>query len=175
MLDRPAKLDLLRRAYTNARDMSDDPSTQNGSVLVPRGGMSGPLVYGANLLPKGSKAKPEDVALWSKKFKYRVMGHAERVAIYRAARDCVPTNDATLVCPWFACTDCAKAIIEAGIVHVIGHQQMRNKLHPTWMEEIEFADKMLDAAGVDREYIDADLFDSDPAHAVLFQGELWIP
>jgi hypothetical protein len=52
---------------------------------------------------------------------------------------------------------------------------MRDKLHPTWMDEIEEADVMLDQAGVRREYLDADLFDSDPAFSVLFRGELWIP
>lgn len=174
MLDINTKRDLMRRAYLNAR-MSDDPSTQNGSVLVPKNYPSSPLIYGANLLPKGLKATKEEVASWPKEKKYRWIGHAERVAIYRAAMQGIPTNGATLVCPWFACTDCAKAIIEAGIYHVIGHQEMRDKLHPTWMEEIHVADDMLDRAGVTREYLQGSLFDDDPTKGILFRGIKWIP
>ena len=167
-------LDYLRRAYINARDMSDDASTQNGSVLVPKQNPEN-LVYGANKLPRGIKIPREVIASWSKARKYRWMCHAERVAIDTAAFRGVATEGATLYCPWFACTYCARAIIESGITRVVGHEQMRHKLHPTWMEEIEEANVMLDKAGVRREYLDADLFDSDHRYAVLFRGKLWIP
>ena len=178
-MNRPADqctdLDFLRRAYINARDMSDDPATQNGSVLVPKRYPEHMMVYGANKLPRGIKIPKETIASWPKAQKYRWMCHAERASIDMAACRGVPTFEATLYCPWFACTDCARAIIESGITRVVGHKQIRDKLHPTRMEEIEEADVMLDQAGVQREYLDADLFDSDPAYAVLFRGELWIP
>jgi deoxycytidylate deaminase len=167
--------DYLRRAYINARDMSDDPSTQNGSVLVPAGYPEHNLVYGANKLPRGIKIPLEVIATWPKEKKYRWMCHAEVVVIDLAALCGVSTFGATLIVPWFACMPCGRSIIEAGISRVVGHKQMRDKLHPTWMDEIEEADAMLDAAGVQRHYIDADLFDSDPAYAVLFRDELWIP
>jgi dCMP deaminase len=168
--------DYLRRAYINARDMSDDPSTQNGSVLAPAKYPEHRLVYGANKLPRGiSIPKKVITTLWTSAAKYRWMCHAEAVAIHRAAFLGVSTEGATLFCPWFACMPCARAIVESGITRIVGHKQMRDKLHPTWMDEIEEADTMLDAAGVQRHYIDADLFDSDPAYAVLFRDELWIP
>jgi dCMP deaminase len=174
-VDQWTDLDYLRRAYINARDLSDDPSTQNGAVLAPKRYPESQLVYGANRLPRGINIPKEVIATWPKKKKYRWMSHAERNVIHLAGLRGTPTHEATLFCPWFACTDCARAIIDAGITRVVGHKQMRDKLHPTWMDEIEEADVMLDQAGVRREYLDADLFDSDPAFSVLFRGELWIP
>ncbi len=168
-------LNYLRRAYTNARTMSDDPSTQNGAVLVPRHNRATDYVYGANMLPRGIKIPKKVIAAWTKEQKRRWMCHAERVVIHKAALRGIPTEGATLYCPWFACMDCARAIIESGITRVIGHEQMRRKIHPAWIEEIEEAGVMLDRAGVRREYLDADLFDSDPHEAVLFRGKLWIP
>jgi dCMP deaminase len=179
-IDQWTDADFLRAAYTNARDQSDDPSTQNGSVLAPLSYPEHHLVYGSNKLPRGItlphgiKISKEEIATWPKAKKYRWMCHAERVAIHRAAFLGVPTNGATLYCPWFACTDCARAIIDCGIVRVVGHQQMKDKLHPTWMEEIEEADRMLDLAGVQRDYVDADLFRFDHTH-VLFRDKLWTP
>ncbi len=173
-VDQWTDLDYLRRAYINARDMSDDPSTQNGAVLAPKQDPEN-LVYGANTLARGIKILRGVLATWPKVKKYRWICHAERMVIHLAAFRGVPTEGATLYCPWFACTDCARAIINAGITRVVGHEEMRNKLHPTWMGEITEANVMLDRAGVRREYLDADLFDSDPAYAVLFRGKLWIP
>jgi hypothetical protein len=68
--------DYLRQAYKNAIDMSDDPSTQNGAVLVPKSGPEYP-VYGANRLPRGIKIPKEEIASWTKEVKYRWMAHAE--------------------------------------------------------------------------------------------------
>lgn len=173
--DQWTDLDYLRRAYINARDMSHDPSTQNGAVLAPARNTSHHLVYGANRMPRGIWFPMIEIAAWPKKKKYRWMVHAERSVIALAAFRGTPTQGATLYCPWFACTDCATAIIDCGIIRIVGHKQMCDKLHPTWMEEIEEANVMFDKAGVRREYLDADLFDSDPSYSVMFRGELWIP
>jgi dCMP deaminase len=166
--------DYLRQAYKNAIDMSDDPSTQNGAVLVPKSGPEYP-VYGANRMPRGIKIPKEEIASWTKEVKYRWMAHAEQSVLDLAGFRGIQTSGATLYCPWYACTKCARSIIDCGVVTCIGHQQMRDKLHPTWMDEIEEADAMLDMAGVQRVYISADLFQGDPAFSVLFRDELWIP
>jgi deoxycytidylate deaminase len=103
------------------------------------------------------------------------MQHAERNAICKAARNGFATHEATLYAPWYACGECAKDIIDCGITRVVGHQSVRNMTPDRWSESIHRADKMLDEAGVVRIYLQGDLFDSDPAYAVLFNGELWIP
>ncbi len=166
--------DYLRQAHKNAITMSDDPSTQNGAVLVPAGDPRYPI-YGANRLPRGIKIPREEIASWTKEVKYRWMVHAEQSVLDMAGYRGVCTLGATLYCPCFACTKCARSIIDCGIVACVGHLQMKDKLHPTWMDEIEEANAMLDMAGVQRVYINADLFKGDPAYSVLFRDELWIP
>jgi len=54
--------------------------------------------------------------------KYFWSSHAERNAIYNAARVGVPLRGCKIYVPWFPCGECAKAIIQAGIVEVIGYQ-----------------------------------------------------
>ena len=46
------------------------------------------------------------------------MEHAERNAIYAAARAGVATEGATLAATFFPCLDCARAIVQAGIRHL---------------------------------------------------------
>lgn len=166
-------VDFMQQAYVNAINWSADPNTQNGAVLQPWRSTS--LIYGANQLPRGIEVPKDEVARWPKEKKYRWMVHAERSVIHLAAFRGVVTKNATLYCPWFACCDCATAIIDAGIIRVVGHQSMMDKLHPTWMDEIEEANTILDAAGVKRCYIDDDLFCGDPKYSVLFRDERWIP
>ncbi len=105
--------------------------------------------------------------------KLRYMEHAERDVIYKAALRGIPTYEATLYVPWFACVSCARAIIGAGITRVIGHLPMMMGTPNRWKADILKADAMLDEAGVVRQYLDAKLFDDD--FQVLFNGELWTP
>jgi dCMP deaminase len=177
MLNKPlsewTELDFLRKAYINARDFSNDPSTQNGSVLVPAGYQSGQVLFGANRFPDGIKVTSERLA--NRDTKLAFMQHAERDAIFKAVRNGIPTRDATLYCPWYACIECAKAIIGAGITRVVGHLQALQKTPDRWRENIQVAEKMLDEAGVDRVYHVGDLFDGDPDYRVLFDGKMWVP
>jgi dCMP deaminase len=177
MLNKPlpewTACDFLRKAYINARDFSDDPSTQNGSVLVPAGYPLNRVFFGANRFPSGIKVTPERLA--DRDTKLAFMQHAERDAIFKAARNGISTDGATLYCPWYACIECAKAIIGAGITRVVGHLQAIQKTPDRWKENIQVAEKMLDEAGVERTYLVSDLFGSDPDYQVLFNGEYWIP
>jgi dCMP deaminase len=176
MLDKPMnewiELDYLRRAYIYARDFSIDPSTQCGAVLVPEG-RPNLATFGANRFPKGVKVTPELLA--DRNSKLCRIQHAERDAIYKAALNGLTTLDATLYAPWFACNECAKAIIASGIKLVVGHQTIMKMTPERWRFSIEEADKMLDEAGVGRIYLEGDLFEGDSHYAVLFNGELWIP
>ena len=159
--------DYLRRAYRYAVKKSDDPMTQNGAILVPAGDKSNLVVFGANQFPPGvekTQARRRD--------KHRYTEHAERNTIYIAALRGTPTADATLYVPWFACCDCARAIIIAGISRVVGHTQIMIRTPRRWMDEIAAADEMLDEAGVKREYYEGQLFDN---FEMLFNREVWTP
>src|SRR5580704_10834190 len=51
--------------------------------------------------------------------KYLWSSHAERNAIYNAARIGVPLKGCVMYVPWFPCVECAKAIIQAGISELV--------------------------------------------------------
>ncbi len=51
--------------------------------------------------------------------KYRWAEHAERNAIYNAARVGIPLQGCRMYLPWFPCMDCARAIIQCGLVALI--------------------------------------------------------
>lgn len=172
-------VDWLRIAYRNARDFSDDPNTQCGAVLVPKN-MS-QIVFGANHFPKGVKVTARRLAIRPDKYLY--MEHAERDCILSAALRGVATLDATLYAPWFACADCARAIIGAGIKTVVGHLPTFRRTPARWQESINIGNIMLDEAGVERRYYDGKLFEDgevfgeDPelVFEVLFNGKVWVP
>jgi dCMP deaminase len=124
---------------------SKDRSTKVGAVLVRDGtilstGYNGP-VRGAN---------DADPAKYERPTKYRWTAHAEQNAIFNAARVGTPTVGATLYlnfapCP---CVECAKAIIQAGICEIVGPNRTFSGVSAHWVEDIEYAARMLQECGV---------------------------
>lgn len=159
-------VEYLRLAYSAAAAGSDDPSTHNGAVLVLSTGRLS--LCGSNHFPRGV-IKSEDRLERPKKYAY--MEHAERDVILRAAQAGVRTDGATLYVPWYACSDCARAIIGAGISRVVGHKQMFDKTPERWRASIADGDAMLDEAGVICEQYDGPI----GGVRVLFDGEWWTP
>ena len=158
-------VEYLRLAYCAAAAGSDDPSTHNGAVLVLPTGFS---FSGSNHFPRGV-IKSADRLERPKKYAY--MEHAERDVILKAALAGGMTKGATLYVPWYACADCARAIIGAGISRVVGHKQMFDKTPERWRASIADGYAMLDEAGVIREQYDG----SVGGVRVLFDGEWWTP
>ena len=140
---------------------SHDPHTQNGAVLVPN--VAAYVFIGVNRVPKGIYAAPDRLI---RPLKYKYIEHAERAAIYAAARFGTPTQNAALYCPWFACTDCARAIILAGIKEVVGHVKPRAATPQRWTAEIVQAEAMLREAGVAMRWLAEDL-----GVTIRFDGE----
>jgi dCMP deaminase len=144
--------DYLAVAYLQAELESTDPSTQNGAVIVnPSTGAI--LCLASNHFPRGVVESKER---WEKPLKYSYVEYAERNVIFEAARLGVSTQGMVMYCPWFACADCARAIIQAGIKTVYGHQDiidLGNKLNPSWNATIAIANQMLDEAGIERKYV----------------------
>lgn len=150
-------------AYREATN-SPDPSTQNGAVIL-----SGDVtIADCNRFPDLVKHPPER---FERPLKYEFIEHAERNAIYKCARLGVPTAGATMFVPWFACSDCARAIIQAGISHVVGHQRMADETPERWKDSIANAMTMLQEAGVKITMI-PDVLDGPK---ILFNGKLWTP
>jgi len=94
---------------------SKDPNTQIGCVIV------GPAheirSTGYNSLPRGIR---DDVTeRFERPAKYLWMEHAERNAICNAARAGTATEGCTIYVEIMPCMDCARAIVQAGIVEVV--------------------------------------------------------
>lgn len=158
--------ELLRNAYRVAAYYSDNPRTQNGAVLVNRNGQ--PIGTGANSYPNGVLNKPDRL---ERPKIYTFLEHAERNAIFSAACKGEEIAGGTLYCPWYACADCARAIIQTGIVRVIGHKQMFDRTPDRWKETIAYGDEMLKEAGVEALQYDGLIGDCTG----LFDGEIWNP
>jgi len=154
----------LRDAYEHASDVSPDPSTKNGAVLV---GVDGSvLAYGVNRFPIGVAEKTS--RLIDKETKYRLIVHAENGAIFNAARHGKMVFGATLYCPFYACSECAKAIIQSGIKRVVGHAQLMALAvkHTVWTKSIVNAWDMLHEAGVQ-----CCLYDGTIGEIIRFNGK----
>lgn len=141
-------LEYLYRAYQHARTYSRDMRTQNGAILRHEDGRE---TFGANHFPRGVD---ENLDRWGRDQKLSWVEHSERNAIYEAARLGRPTQGGTLYCPWFACCDCARGIIQSGIVRVVGHNAPFHNARPDWKPLIDRADTMLREAGVKFERLD---------------------
>lgn len=159
--------ELLRDAYRIASFNSDDPKTTLGAVLCNREGKV--IGSGANQLPIGVNKTPDRL---ERPKKYSFIEHAERNAIYSACRNGQETTGGTLYCPWFACADCARAIIQAGISRVVGHKQHFDHAGANhWNESIAYGNEMLQEAGVILEFYDGPIGSVN----AMFNGEIWKP
>lgn len=112
------ELVFLKEAYLYASMCSSDPNTQTGVVIVKKGKI---VARGANQPPQGVILTPERR---ERPMKYSFVEHAERNAVYDAAKKGVKLEGATIYSPWFPCAECARAIIQAGIVEFVGHKDM---------------------------------------------------
>lgn len=166
--ERDIARDFLRSAYLNAAK-SKDPSTTNGAVLVAR--QTRQFADAWNCFPRGVN---ETLARWEKPLKYEFIEHAERNVIYEAARKGIPTDGACLYCTWYACVDCARAIIQAGIREVVGHASMFEGTPERWRDSISKAFEMFAESGVRCYAYDGRIFESDYPE-LRFNGEVWRP
>jgi dCMP deaminase len=110
---------------------SKDPNTQIGCVIV------GPAheirSTGYNSLPRGIRDNvPERL---ERPTKYLWMEHAERNAIYNAARAGTATENCTLYVEIMPCMDCARAIVQAGIAQVVISQARMSRYSSEYYDE----------------------------------------
>lgn len=160
----------LYQAYQQAQG-SPDPSTQCAALLIDPITMRS-IASGINEFPGGVKYTDER---WERPLKYSVIEHAERNAIYQAARYGNSTIGCIMVAPWAACADCARAIIQAGISTLVRHKQASDRSPQFWLDSIVIADDMLREAGVIVVDYDGDVCAHKEEIKVLHTGQTWIP
>lgn len=116
---------------------SKDPSTKVGCVIVDPHTQA-ILSTGFNGFPRGVQERdteldvkhPREVITlndlhpvrWQRPEKYKWVEHAERNAVFNAARNGIAINGCWAYmnfapCP---CTDCARALIQSGIIKIVG-------------------------------------------------------
>ena len=126
-------------------ERSHDPNTKTSCVIV------GPdheiRSTGYNGFPRGIQdAIPERL---ERPEKYFWIEHAERNAIYNAARVGIPLKSCTLYLSWLPCMDCARGMIQAGITRlVVDKEEHERHRSPKWEPDFARVGTLLNEAGV---------------------------
>jgi dCMP deaminase len=124
---------------------SEDSETKVGCVIRhPRHGI---VVRGHNSLPRGVQGIPPERL--SRPEKYSWIEHAERSALYEAARNGRSVRGCTMYVDLMPCADCARGIIQSGIKEVVVSQdRMQVYSNSAYREQHAVAEVLLKEAGV---------------------------
>ena len=123
---------------------SKDPSTKIGAVIV--GPKDEIRTTGYNGFPRFIA---DDEERWADKdVKYGFVEHAERNAIYNAARCGIKTEECAIYMTAPPCRECARAIIQAGIREVYYPENHPFREREDWAESLAFAKNLLFEAGI---------------------------
>lgn len=128
---------------------SKDPQTKCGCVIL--GQDNQVLSTGYNGFPFGVD---EPRGRWTRPEKYRWVSHAERNAIYLAARSGTSLKGSRMyVSKSPMCGGCAIAAVQAGIDQV--YLKGTNDLSDKWDDEMSLVEQIFSEAGVELEVVDA--------------------
>lgn len=130
---------------------SKDTNTKIGAVIVDNENTE--LVMGYNGFPRGAD-DDKDPRRYERPLKYMWTEHAERNAIYKAARLGISLKNTKLYCTYFPCVDCARAIIQAGITKVYTYKPDFN--HQTWGDSWIESITMFRECGVEVIWVDGE-------------------
>lgn len=147
----PSKWDirLLKLACEIAR-WSEDRSRKVGALIV--GEHHEIRATGYNGLPRGVDASVDIRHSRDGGEKYLWFEHAERNAIFNAARVGTPLSGCTMYVTVFPCSDCARAIIQSGIIELVTAAPTMDSAFFARSTAVAF--EMLQEAGVQCRFID---------------------
>jgi dCMP deaminase len=134
---------------------SPDPTTQNGAVITDGQFTIYPAAVGCNEFTRGLDVGPLHM---ERPLKYSYIEHAERNAIYAAAKAGIATHEKVLVCPWLACSDCARAIVQSGIKHCITLERVADGVADRWADSVAIGDDILAAGNVSVQFLPIEPF-----------------
>ncbi|SMC91118.1 deoxycytidylate deaminase [Primorskyibacter flagellatus] len=130
-----------------AREMaswSEDRDRHVGAVIVGQGHEV--RASGYNGLPRGVSAAEDARFDRASGEKFHWVEHAERNAIYNAARSGAALEGCTIYVTRFPCADCARAIIQSGIACVVSPARPEND--GALDHSFEVSEVMLAEAGI---------------------------
>jgi dCMP deaminase len=145
----------MRHAYLIS-SKSRDNRTKVGAAIVRDKYV---ISEGYNGFPRGVDAeKPER---YERPEKYFWFEHAERNSVFQCARHGIPSNGTTIFTQGIPCADCARAVIQAGIIEVVVHKQWqeweRKFRNEKWVESHQRSSALLHEANVSIRVFDGEL------------------
>ena len=158
-------LRFLRIAH-EVQSWSKDPSTKCGCVLV----------KDRRIISSGYNGFPANISdsferYNNREFKLAAVVHAEKNALFNAAKNGSTTEGCTAYVTWPPCTQCASALIQAGITLIVCPNP--NKAPERWRENFFLAHDLLFEAGITVfHYSEEDLWTTKPAPPVAPVGSL---
>ena len=156
----------LKQAVRVAQN-SPDPSTQCGAIIV--------NPFDRTVLAKDCN-RPVDVTdteaySGDRAHKLARIEHAERGAVYDAARAGRGTLNAVMFGTWVACPDCAKAIVRSGIREVWTLQMTQDETPVRWWELVGDGLAILARGGVRVGLYGRMLSSAEEDYSIRFDGE----
>jgi len=134
---------------------SKDRSTKVGAVIVDDD--NSVIATGFNSFPRGVN---DDIdSRHDRPAKYMFTEHAERNAIYNAARRVLKGSTLVLQYGPCPCHDCTRGVIQSGIKKIIVPKGSYFPGKGEWSDSLNAAMTMLDEAGVEIEEIDFNIDD----------------
>lgn len=121
---------------------SKDLSRKVGCIIV--GPKNEIRSMGYNGFPRG--ANDTQAYRHERPMKYKWTEHAERNAIYSAARVGIPLEGCRMYLPWYPCMDCARAIVQTGISELICVEP--DLADPQWAGDFAEVPLLLQESGV---------------------------
>jgi dCMP deaminase len=137
--------ELMARAKA-AAPLSPNRVRQVGAAIAPTDGTA--VIASCNTFPKGVR-DIEERHLGDGRFVW--MEHAERNALYEAARRGVATEGAVLATTFFPCIDCARAIVQSGIAYLCTPEPALDD--PVWGEAFLRSRVIIEEGGVEMVFV----------------------
>jgi len=147
----------MRMAIAHASEFSKDESTKVAAMII--GKQSHEIrSSGYNGMPRGCR---DDVLSRSQRpEKYFWYEHAERNAIYNAARVGTQLSGSLLLVTMYPCMDCARAIVQSGIEEVVTLNPPAD-FRDRWGAHLDKSTELLNECGVKIRLLDQELVVAD--------------
>ena len=138
------------------REESYDPDRKVGAVIADRSGQV--LATGTNAPPLSLKltvSESHEAIREDRTWKYFMLEHAERNAIFAAYAEGKSMVGATIYSTLFPCADCARAIVAAGLSRLVVLGMTKDPVRDEkWLEHYRHAERIFARAGVAVDVID---------------------
>ncbi|WP_291732545.1 deaminase [Leisingera sp. F5] len=130
-------------------EWSEDRGRKVGCVIVGEGNTI--LSTGYNGLPRGVSALEENRHDRTSGEKYFWFEHAERNAIFNAARAGISLRNSKMYANHYPCADCSRAIIQSGIIELATRK--RPEADQKFGQSMNISEQLFSEAGVNVRYL----------------------